>query len=271
MKTKLNLEFLINKYTVAAIFALSLVVNALAGTTIIGGNTTAQVSDSYPNLFAPAGFTFAIWGIIYLLLVLFCVRLFVNREDQSEEISGLTQKLSKYFAVVTLLNTFWLFTWQYRILWLSALVIIAMLIALIKLTELTKSPRLSLIDWLSLKLPFSVYFGWITVATIANITTLLVSANWDGFGLKPETWAIVILIIGSIIGVITAFSRTDWAYMLVFIWAYFGIWSKHTSAEGYNGVYSSVVSLLQLILPIFAILFVLLAYKSYRQRSREII
>jgi hypothetical protein len=91
------------------------------------------------------------------------------------------------------------------------------------------------------KLPFSIYFGWITVATIANMTTLMLSVGWNGFGLSQTVWAVAIIAIGAIIGIITIFRNKDYPYGLVILWAYAGILIKHTSASGFNGMYPAVM------------------------------
>ena len=115
------------------------------------------------------------------------------------------------------------------------------------------------------KLPFSVYFGWITIATIANITAFLVSIDWDGFGISEVTWTIIILFVGVAIGILTTIRQKDIAYGLVFIWAYYGIYSKHTSESGFNGEYSYVIlaTLICLALIVITILFV--AVKKLRK------
>ena len=91
-------------------------------------------------------------------------------------------------------------------------------------------------------MPFSVYFGWTTVATVANITVLLVSLNWDGFGLTDSTWAAIIVVVAMVIGTVMTLRNQDVAYGLVVIWAYSGILMRQTSAEGLDGRYPIVVA-----------------------------
>lgn len=224
------------------VFVASLALNGLAGTTILGGNTTAQVSDSYPNLFAPAGVTFAIWGVIYLLLIGFCVRLFVKLgKKHDKEADKLAVSLLSDFMTVSVLNAVWLLAWQYRVLWLSVIFIIAMLVFLVRINLKTQGKKLNLVDWATINLPFSVYFGWVTVATIANITVWLVSIGWNGGGIAPETWTVTILVIGAAVGMFNAWRMKNAAYVAVFVWAYFGIWLKHTSTVGHNLMYPTVI------------------------------
>ncbi len=252
---------LAKKIVAVVAFFVSLAVNGLAGTTIIGGNTTAQVSDSYPNLFAPAGVTFAIWGVIYLLLIMFCVRLFITPKNQTKKTTQLLEQVTEKFILLSGLNAVWLIAWQYRVLWLSVLLIIAMLITLIKISFVLTEHKTIGWDWLTIKLPFSVYFGWITVATIANITTFLVSINWNGWGIADQTWTVLILIVGAVIGMTTAFKHHSWPYLAVFVWGYYGIWLKHTSAVGHHSKYPAVISTLQILLAIIAVAAIWLMYK----------
>lgn len=250
-------------------FFLSLAVNGLANTTILGGNNTAEVSDSYPNFFAPAGVTFGIWGIIYTLLLLFCIRLFITPKDKQSLPNDKLVEVSRYFAVVSLINFIWIFAWQYRIMWLSVLLIIGMLYSLIKISKILYLQKMSNLDWLSIKLPFSIYFGWITVATIANITIFLVSVNWSGWGISEILWTIIILIVGAVIGLITAFKRKDWVYLSVFVWAYFGIWLKHKSVDGWNNSYPSIINTLLILMLIFLGGVLYISYKYPKGLERK--
>lgn len=116
------------------------------------------------------------------------------------------------------------------------------------------------------KLPFSVYFAWITVATIANATTLLVALGWNGFGISESTWAIVIIIIGMLIGSFTMLKNSDIAYGLVLIWAYVGIWIKHRSASGFSGQYTSVITTVIVCIVFFIIA---VAYVIFSKRRNS--
>lgn len=248
-------------------FALSLVVNALAGTTILGGNTTAQVSDSYPNLFAPAGVTFAIWGVIYLLLAGYCVRLFTHiGKKRSKEADILALSLAQDFTLISLLNTAWLLAWQYRVMWLSVIIIVAFLAMLAKVNLKTRHAKLSMPDRATIKLPFAVYFGWLTVATIANVCVWLVSINWSAWGIRPGVWMVIILGIGAVIGIITALRLKSAAYLAVFVWAYGGILVKHLSPSGHNGAYPSVIIMLAILIAVFVSVIVQLQAPKLMER-----
>jgi hypothetical protein len=202
-------------------FIITLIVNGLSNTTLIGGRTTAEVSNNYPTLITPAGYVFAIWGIIYVLLGVYLVyQALPSQKDKpfQEQISGL-------FILVSVFNVIWLFFWQNELLPISVAIIFAFLASLIAIYLRLNIGRsnVGLKEKLCVHVPFSVYLGWVTIATIANIAVTLVSASWDGFGLSPQTWAILVLVVALILDLAVIATRRDIAYSLVFIWALAGI------------------------------------------------
>jgi hypothetical protein len=241
-------------------YVAMIAVNALANILPINGRNTGEISDSYENLFAPAGLTFSIWGVIYLLLgthVLYQLGLFRGAElDDGPRLGGgarvgadevspradLLQRVGVLFSVSSLVNVAWIFSWHYDLILVSTLLLATMLVLLILITRTIMGAELSTLDRLFVRLPFSVYFGWITVATIANVTVWLVSIGWDGFGIAESTWAVIIMSVGVIIGTAVILKDRDVAYGLVLAWAYFGIWIKHTSESGFNGAYPVVIA-----------------------------
>ena len=241
-------------------YVAMIAVNALANILPINGRNTGGISDSYENLFAPAGLTFSIWGVIYLLLgthVLYQLGLFRGAElDDGPRLGGgarvgadevspqadLLQRVGVLFSVSSLVNVAWIFSWHYDLILVSTLLLATMLVLLILITRTIMGAELSTLDRLFVRLPFSVNFGWITVATIANVTVWLVSIGWDGFGSSEITWAVIIMSVGVIIGTAVILKDRDVASGLVLAWAYFGIWIKHTSESGFNGEYPVVIA-----------------------------
>lgn len=233
------------KVTVAITYLIMVVVNALANIIPINGVTSGEVSDFYANLFAPAGITFAIWGVIYFLLFIYVIYqfgLFQRCTDPYRE--ELFKKIGFYFSISSILNAAWIFAWHYFIIELSLIIIILMLICLILINQYTKKATLSFKDKFFIRLPFSIYFGWLTIATIANVTTLLVKLGWSGFGISEVIWTIIVLIVGLIISITTILTNKDFFYGLTIIWAYIGIYIKHTSPNGFNGEYQSIITTL---------------------------
>ncbi len=214
------------------------IVNALSAILPINGVTPAEVSDSYPNLFAPAGVTFSIWGLIYLLLALYTI--YMLAADKAP--AALISKVNFLFSVSSVANVFWIFSWHNKIIPLSMAFMVIILVCLILMMRMVTTDTHLLSEKFFIKLPFAVYTGWITVATIANATVLLVSLGWNGFGLSDELWTVIILIVGAIIGVLSGIRFKSIAYLLVMIWAYAGILIKHTSISGFNSQYHLVIS-----------------------------
>jgi hypothetical protein len=239
MKTK------ILKISALLAYVFMVGVNYLAVSLPLGGRSTGQISDNYQNLFAPAGYAFSIWGLIYTLLGIYVVYQLWRKEDE------LVEKINKIFILNVLLNASWIFAWHYDLIWLSVIIMGGLLATLIKIADIFRTRVLTQREkWLA-RLPFSVYFGWITVATIANVTVFLVYLGWKGFGLADFVWTSIVLLVGALIGILRLRLDKNIAYGLVLIWAYFGILFKHLSAGGFNGQYPSVIGTLILCLVLF--------------------
>ncbi|HDP73970.1 MAG TPA: tryptophan-rich sensory protein [Candidatus Woesearchaeota archaeon] len=250
------------KILVAVAFFAMVLVNTLATTLPINGITLGEVSDSYPNLFAPAGVAFSIWGLIYLLLGIYVLYQFGVFEKVKEE---LNKKIGIYFIITSIANILWIFAWHYQAIWLSLLIIIALLYYLIRISQALTEEKLSeKAKWL-MKLPFSVYFGWIIVATIANVTVFLVSIGWTGFFISEQAWTSLVIITGTIIGLAQMLKAKDIAYGLVFVWAYGGIWIKHASFDGFANQYLGIITTILICIALFIALSGFLLYKSYRE------
>ena len=255
-------------------YIVMLVVNGLGGsTTLLGGLDTAAVSDSFPNLFAPAGLTFAIWGLIYLLLGLFFFRVFeIWRTKKMAVTNTVINRVLVLFTLSSLLNTLWMFAWQYKVIWLSVILMVGLLITLIMINRELAHKAYGWKEYALTRLPFSVYFGWITVATIANITTWLVSLGWKGEPFSEGTWMVAVLIVGAILGFVTAIRGRDWAYLAVFAWAYAGILFKHLSENGFDGAYPSTLATLYILMPLLIGGTIALALRwTYGKQSRPVL
>lgn len=235
-------------------------VNFLAMYLPLGGKTTGEISDNYPNLFAPAGYAFSIWGLIYLLLAIYVIYQFKRGDDV------LAGKVNRIFILNALLNAAWIFAWHNDIIWLSVILIIGLLISLIRIANILRKSTLTERDLRLVGLPFSVYFGWITVATIANITVFLVSLGWGGFGLADSFWTVVVLLIGALIGSWRMLKDKFISYGLVLIWAYGAILFKHVSITGFAGQYPSVI--VTAVLCITAFIGIIL-YTSFKKKTRQ--
>lgn len=230
----------LRKILVLLAYLVMLAVNALSTLLPLNGVTQQQVSAQYPNLFVPAGFTFSVWGIIYLGLLLFVLHELGLFQKNHLADDALNRKLALVFVVSSLANAGWIFAFHYGALALSALLTGFLLLCLIDARIILAARPLSPRETLFLQVPFSLYFGWVTVAFIANVTALLVGLGWNGFGLSEPLWTILILAVGAVIGVLTTLRFRDPAYALVLVWAYAGILSNHLSSAGFGGAYPQV-------------------------------
>ncbi len=258
-----NTKNIITKILVAVSYVAMVTVNYLANALPIGGVTTGQASDAYPNLFTPAGLTFAIWGLIYLLLAVYVVYQFGwfgKKPDNKKQ--QLLDKIGQLFILTSAANISWIFAWHYGIIWLSVVIMIILLTGLIMLADIINKQDFDLTENICLRLPFSLYFGWITVATIANISVFLVSINWDGFGIAENIWTMIVLLVGATIGIIRGVKDRNISYLAVFIWAYGGILLKHNSPEAFAGQYPNIITTLIVCLILFILTIGWIAFKQ---------
>jgi hypothetical protein len=224
-----------------------IIVNGLANGLPINGMITGDISDSYPNLFAPTGITFIIWGVIYLLLAAHTAyQLGLFRKKGEEVKTALLKEVGILFSISSLANVAWIFAWHYKNILLSLLFMLIILVCLMLIYVRINKETLTANEKVFIRLPFSVYFGWITVATIANATTLLVDklgSPVNLLGISEVVWTVVILLIGLAIGAFTTLKNRDIPYGLVIVWAYIGILIKHLLAQpdGFNSQYPAVI------------------------------
>jgi hypothetical protein len=250
------------------LFLLMIAVNALANILPLNGMNTGEVSNLYPNLFAPAGITFSIWGLIYLLLAGFVLYQFgAFKGNESTYREDLIQEIGPYFAISSLANAAWIFAWHFRMIGVSVVLMLIILYCLaVIVVQISKYDLFPTREKIFVKLPFSVYFGWITVATIANITALLVSLGWDGWGISQQTWTVIILFVGLIIASVTMLKNKDIAYGLVILWAYAGILYQHLSPSGFHGQYPAVVAavIISMLLLLCAVVYLVILKRRKR-------
>jgi translocator protein len=201
--------------------------NGLAVSLPLNGRDTGAISDGFKVFFVPAGYVFAIWGVIYLGLIAFAV----YQALPSQAANPHVKRIGWLFALSCLANCVWLICWHYGLLALSVLVMLSLLSLLIAmyLRVETGITRVSLAETWCVRVPFSIYLGWITVATVANVTDLLWSLGWGGFGIDPQSWAVIMLVVGFAIAATVAVTRGDVAYMLVIVWAFAGIGVKQAA------------------------------------------
>ncbi|NLD45430.1 MAG: tryptophan-rich sensory protein [Chloroflexi bacterium] len=199
----------------------TIVVNVLANALPFNNKSTAEISDSFDVYFVPAGYVFAIWGLIYVGLLAYAV----YQALPGRAGDPVLRSIALPFGLASVGNIAWLFLWHYLYIpWtlLAMLLLLGALLAIYLRLGAAGRPASAAERW-CLRVPFSVYLGWITVATIANVTDVLDWVGWGGWGIGPLTWAVIILVVATAIAALVAWTRRDVAYEAVIVWALVGI------------------------------------------------
>ena len=200
-------------------------VNTLANVLPLNGQTTGEISDRFQVYFVPAGYVFSIWGLIYLGLTAFAVYQALPGQRDNPRL----RRVGYLFVLSCVANVAWLFFWHYEVFPLTLVAMLGLLLSLIAVylrLGIGRTVVPTAEKWL-VRVPFSIYLGWVTVATIANATSLLDYLNWGGWGISPEAWTVIVFLAAVGISSAVSLTRGDVAYMLVLIWAFVGIAVKH--------------------------------------------
>ncbi len=219
---------LLKLITVGSTF-LMIIINLLSNALPINNQTTAAISDSFKVYFVPAGYVFSIWGIIYIGLLAFNAFVLKSRSNR------LTNKILMAAIVSNIANSVWIFLWHYNQPVISVLAMLILLISLIYIylnfnsrKDLTKN------EYYFVKIPFSIYLGWISVATIANITVALYSLDWNGFGISDVNWAVIMVIVAAALSLLMLLRHRDIFFSAVIVWALVGIGVKFSNIQILN-------------------------------------
>ena len=250
---------IIRQISIVIALIITIVVNILSNTLPFNGLSAPEIADSFDVYFVPAGYVFSIWGVIYLGLIAYTVFQLLPTQRENPRL----RQTGWWFVLSCAANSIWLFLWHYGYFALS---VVAMLILLISLIVIylrlgIGQPIVPADEGWLVHLPFSVYLGWITVATIANITAFFDYINWNGFGIAPEIWTIIMLVAAIAVAGLMLYSRQDIAYLLVLIWAFIGIGVEQSDT-------SQVVIAAYLAATIVAIFVILAIIQKYRQTRR---
>jgi hypothetical protein len=213
----------ITPYQLITILAtiVTITINALANILPFNGLETGEISDSFPIYFVPAGYVFSIWSLIYLGLIAFTI----YQALPSQRENKLIRSISPAYWISSLANSIWMFLWHYEVFSLTLVAMLTILATLVyiylRLSE--RNLRLDRTQKLLVKIPFSIYLGWITVATVANASQLLFFINWGGWGIAPQAWAVIMIAVATLLGMLMRWREGDAPYLLVLIWAFIGI------------------------------------------------
>ncbi|MDT8306402.1 MAG: TspO/MBR family protein [Anaerolineae bacterium] len=204
-------------------FVVVVVMNFLSNWLPLNGRTAGEISDALPSYFTPAGYTFSIWGVIYLGLLGFIVYQALPRQRERRVVP----RVGWLFVLSSAANIAWLLAWHYGYYLLSVVFMVTLLLTLIAIYVRLKigrpDPRLTVAERLLVHLPFSLYLGWITVATIANIASVVAHLGWDGFGIAGPVWSAIMMAVAVVVAGLLLWNRRNLAYAAVLVWALFGI------------------------------------------------
>lgn len=196
-------------------FLDTVTINGLANALPINGQTTGEISDRFRVYFVPAGYVFSIWGLIYLGLLGFVIYQLLPAQRDNQRLA----RIGYWFVMSCLANGVWILLWHYEFFALTVAVMLILLLSLIAIylrLDIGRMRVKAAEKWL-VDIPFSIYLGWITVATVANVTALLSYWNWSGWGIHPQVWAAIMLLIATGIAVTMGWTRRDLAYALVIV------------------------------------------------------
>ncbi len=229
----------------------ALIMNGLSNTGTFNGKTVGEVSDAFETIIAPAGYAFSIWGVIYILLIMFVGYqwyAWLKYKDDTE-----LNRTGIWFALSSLANGTWIVAWLYTNIGASVILMLVLLISLIALTvklrlEIWNAPKkiIVFVWW-----PICIYLGWIIVASVANIAAFLISINWHGSFLSEQTWTIIMIIAAVVIYLLLIYFRNLREAAFVGIWALVAITVKHWEvlpAIVITTIVSSIVLLIAIIL-----------------------
>lgn len=202
--------------TFAGVFSPSL------GSFSPGSSTTGEISGRFFRdvFIIPADYAFAIWAPIYLGFLAFAV----FQALPAQRLNPRFMQVRLWLATSSLLNAAWIAAFNNLLFGLSLVVIVGMLVTALvmhRMLEIGKTKVYGLER--VLRLPFSLYAGWLTAATILNTASVLAINDWGGFGIGYPVWGVIMLIVATLIGLLTRFRWNDPVYGAVFVSAYVGI------------------------------------------------
>ncbi len=222
MNTKINSLKTLQIVNIIAVVAV-IVMNILSSALPLNGRSVESISDALPSYFTPAGYTFAIWGLIYSALLGFGIYQALPAQRERPFLA----KIGWLFALSTVFNIAWLFSWHYGVYLLSILFMVGLLVTLIaiylRLNIGRRDASLTMADKLLYQAPFSLYLGWITVATIANIASVTNYWGWNGLGIAQPIWSAIMMSVAVVVAGVLLINRRNLAYAGVLVWALFGI------------------------------------------------
>lgn len=221
---------------------VTVIMNGLANTDLFP-QTVGDLGESRAIFFLPAGYVFGIWGVIYTGLLAYVT----YQALPSQQKNGVPDAIGWWFVISCIGNVTWLLFFVYDQIWLST---VAMLVILVSLTKISinlgiGSKNVSLAEKWTVHIPFSIYLGWISVATVANFSTALFDSGFTAslLGIDATLWASIMIVVASVLAFAMLYFRLDVAYALVIVWASYGINARPFDTDLYSMLSSLNASL----------------------------
>lgn len=237
-------------------FLVMIGANAVANIVPLNDVTTGEISEKYPNIFTPADFTFAIWGLIYFSLFIFVIYQLTKGSEKTVSLVGIL------FFFSTILNSTWIVLWHYDEISLSLITMAILLLTLIAIYVRINKERYGT-SLICVRLPFNIYLAWISIATVANITVFLKRIGWDMFGMSQELWMVIVLVVVLLITSLMLLKRKDILFSMVVMWALAGIFVRHMAE--YERNYPYVIGF---IVFMFIVIIIENIYNLYKVMSK---
>ena len=196
--------------------------------TTIFGRSVGEISDQHPVLITPAGYAFAIWGIIYAGLIAFAIYQALPAQRTNPRL----RRIGYYYVVSCIGNVAWEYVWLHEQINLSLIMMFVIFVSLLLIylrVDINRENVSTAESW-CVNAPFGLYLGWITVASIVNVSVVLVQIGWNGFGMSPVTWTILLLCVALAIGLFVGWRCRDIVYLAVFAWSFIAILIKNAGS-----------------------------------------
>jgi translocator protein len=223
MTPKINLSAeRIKQFLVVLATFFVIYVNYLAATGYINDKTPASISEKYPSMLTPAGYAFAIWSLIYLGLVIFSFYQALPSQTENARF----RRIRLLYIINCAANCGWIFLWHHELIWTALGVIFIILGTLVLLNSHLQNKQDAVETWIA-RIPFGLYFGWITVATILNFTIALVSSGIKTTESVTAILASLLVITATILGIVVRLKLSTAAYALAIAWALTAIAVQH--------------------------------------------
>lgn len=226
----------------------------------ITGRTVGEIAHNNPAIISPADYAFAIWAVIYLGLIAFTIYQALPAQKSNPRL----QRIGYWYVLSCTGNIAWEFIWLNQHIILSVVPMLMLLIANLAIyirADINRT-KISRIERWCVNMPFSIYLGWITVASIVNITVAFEALHWNGLGISPTVWTMILLVTGTAIAIFIGVTRIDIAYLATTTWAYIAIIVKNVTLPPIV-----IVTSLLVVLALATIVLVALRHPSDRMQT----